>query len=135
MPAETMRDHSKPETPDIAARRVVLIVVGFLAFVTAALGGLYIYFGLNVPDTVKLGKAAFPEPRLQLDPHGDLRRLQATQKETISEYGWVDKGRGLIRIPIDRAMAFIVARGKEALDPLDKPAVTPTPGGRGGAAP
>lgn len=135
MSAESMREHAAPEPPSIAARRVLLIAIGFLLFVAATIAALGFYFARNVPGTLTLKPAAFPEPKLQSDPHGDLQRLQAEQRQAISDYAWADKDKGLIRIPIERAMALIAARGREALEPLDKPAVTPMPGSRGGAAP
>ncbi len=55
-----------------------------------------------------------PEPRLQTDPRGDLQRLRAQEDRTLTTYGWVDKNAGIVRIPIDRAMALVVARGLPA---------------------
>lgn len=135
MSAETMRERAGQEAPSVAARTVVLVACGFVVFVAVALVGLDLYFGRAVQDAPRPRTTAFPEPRLQTDQHGDLLRLQARQGEAISGYAWVDRDQGLIRIPIDRAMALVAARGREALEPLDGPAVVPTPFVRGSAAP
>lgn len=45
-----------------------------------------------------------PEPRLSADPYADLRELRKRETERLGSYGWIDKGRGVIHIPIERAM-------------------------------
>ena len=67
--------------------------------------------------------AAFAPPRLQSDPAGELRDYQAAQRARLSGYAWADRERGLVRIPIERAMAMIAARGGGAYEPLDPPRI------------
>jgi hypothetical protein len=135
MSADTAQPHESPERPDVASRFVLATVLGFLGFVVVGVLGLYVYYTLSVPAQLIAGPRAFPAPHLQTQPHTDLARLQAAQRKALSTYTWVDPNKGMIQIPIDRAMQLIVARGPRALDPLVLPAVTPTPGSRGGAAP
>ena len=52
-----------------------------------------------------------PEPRLQTNPKQDLIDMRAKENETLYSYGWVDKTRGVVRIPIDEAMKLTVERG------------------------
>lgn len=51
-----------------------------------------------------------PEPRLQIDPVGDLAALRAREAARLSSYGWVDRQAGVVHIPIERAMELLVAR-------------------------
>lgn len=51
-----------------------------------------------------------PEPRLQLDPAGDLARLRAEEQAVLDGYGWVDKATGTVRIPITEAMRLLAER-------------------------
>lgn len=51
-----------------------------------------------------------PEPRLQIDPVGDLAALRAREAARLSSYGWVDRQTGVVHIPIERAMELLVAR-------------------------
>jgi hypothetical protein len=51
-----------------------------------------------------------PEPRLEIEPQAHLTRLRAEDDEVLHSYGWVDKGNGIVRIPIERAMALLVER-------------------------
>jgi hypothetical protein len=55
-----------------------------------------------------------PEPRLQTNPRADLRAMRAEEDALLSTYGWVDRADGVVRIPIDRAMALTVERGLPA---------------------
>jgi hypothetical protein len=52
-----------------------------------------------------------PEPRLQVDARRDLRELRAAEDAALQGYGWIDKERGLVRIPIDRAIDVLARRG------------------------
>lgn len=52
-----------------------------------------------------------PDPRLQPDPRGQLQALRAFEKKRLGSYGWVDKGAGIVHIPIERAMQIVAERG------------------------
>jgi len=52
-----------------------------------------------------------PEPRLQPAPHKDLLALRARDTWELSHYYWLDKKKGTVAIPIDRAMDILAARG------------------------
>ncbi|RMD85938.1 MAG: hypothetical protein D6815_00855 [Candidatus Dadabacteria bacterium] len=55
-----------------------------------------------------------PEPRLQANPRQDLLALRAWENEVLTSYGWVDREKGIVRIPIERAMDLIARRGLPA---------------------
>jgi hypothetical protein len=52
-----------------------------------------------------------PAPRLQVNPRDDLRQLRAREDELLGSYGWMDRDRGVVRIPISEAMKLTVQRG------------------------
>jgi hypothetical protein len=54
---------------------------------------------------------AFPQPRLEVNERTQLRDIIQKQDETLATYGWVDKEKGTVRIPIDRAIDLIAERG------------------------
>jgi hypothetical protein len=56
------------------------------------------------------------ERKLYAPPPQALLDLQERQLAPISEYRYVDKGAGLVAIPIDRAIPLYVAREKTAGD-------------------
>lgn len=52
-----------------------------------------------------------PEPRLEADPVGHYKAFRAKEDDLLTHYGWVDRPKGIVRIPIDRAMDLIAAKG------------------------
>ena len=50
-------------------------------------------------------------PRLQIDEQGDLKAMREAEEDQLATYGWIDRRAGIVRIPIDRAMALLVERG------------------------
>jgi hypothetical protein len=53
----------------------------------------------------------FPQPRLEENERTQLRSFIDDQDRKLATYDWVDKDRGTVRIPIDRAMELIAQRG------------------------
>jgi hypothetical protein len=53
----------------------------------------------------------FPQPRLEENERTQLRSFIEDQDRKLATYDWVDKDRGTLRIPIDRAMELIEQRG------------------------
>jgi hypothetical protein len=66
-----------------------------------------------------------PEPRLETDPLALRRALKAREDAQLSSYGWIDRGAGVVRIPIDKAMAMVAANGVPGGKAI--PAPTPVP--------
>jgi len=50
-------------------------------------------------------------PQLEITPRDDLRRFERGEAQFAQSYGWTDRSKGVIRIPIDRAMALLAERG------------------------
>ena len=53
----------------------------------------------------------FPQPRLEVNERTQLRSFIEDQDRKLATYDWVDKDKGIVRIPIDRAMELIAKRG------------------------
>ena len=62
------------------------------------------------PDLPKLP----PEPRLQSTPVKDLAAIRAEEDAVLNGYAWVDKEKGVVRIPVDRAIDLLAQRGLPA---------------------
>jgi hypothetical protein len=54
---------------------------------------------------------AFPQPRLEKNEGTNLRDSIEDQDRKLATYNWVDPDKGIVQIPIDRAMELIVERG------------------------
>lgn len=125
------------ESRDVRVRPIVVAFIGLgvvtllsLALMYALLSG---FTGLErrasqpaSPLAAAYGRQAPPEPRLQVAPRDDLRRLRAREDEQLHGYGWVDRPAGVTRIPIERAIELLAVRGLPGAAP--SPVATPAEG-------
>jgi hypothetical protein len=54
---------------------------------------------------------AFPQPRLEESERTQLRDVIGAQDQRLATYGWVNKNKGIVHIPIERAMDLIAQQG------------------------
>jgi hypothetical protein len=105
------------EARDVSLRPVLWVVVALLG---ALVGTVLLMSGLltrldraeataspKASPLAGYGPQTPPEPRLQTDPAGDLRQLRERERSQLTEYGWVDRERGVVRVPIERAMDLL----------------------------
>jgi hypothetical protein len=52
-----------------------------------------------------------PAPHLQVTPERELAAFRAQEDAILGSYAWVDKDRGVVRIPIDEALRIVAQRG------------------------
>jgi hypothetical protein len=52
-----------------------------------------------------------PVPRLQVLPEKELAEFRAQEDAILGSYAWVEKDRGIVRIPIGEAMRIVAERG------------------------
>jgi hypothetical protein len=52
-----------------------------------------------------------PTPRLEEHPWSDLGEFREAETKQLDSYGWADKSKGIVKIPVERAMDLIVQRG------------------------
>ena len=98
------------ESPSVRTRRVLAYVMGFLVFVAALLGGLNVYYrSFLTARTVEATLHDDPAPRLQPNPTADYLNFAAEQAKQL----------GATPLPIEAAMATVVARGAQAFDPVE----------------
>jgi hypothetical protein len=110
------------ERDDASVRAIFWVGAGLVAL--AALIQVVLYF--HMAGLWRLRQRAFPPPspvagvlpseppapRLETAPALDLRTLRAAENAQLHDYGWVDRGAGVVHIPIERAMD-LVAREAE----------------------
>ena len=122
-----MSDDRRLATPDVAARRVVVVAASFLALVAVVGAILTLVYRAQILDRRQPPRAAFPAPELQVAPRADLGTLRERENARLGGTGWIDREASLVRIPIAAAMALVVARGATGFDPIDGAPVTPGP--------
>jgi hypothetical protein len=128
MPNEEMGSRVIPQPPDVATGTVVISVGAFLGLVAVAMIGLFFYLKASAPAAFEQPALHdFPKPALQTNPKEDLARIEFEQRMALSGYAWIDRSKGLARIPIDDAMRIIAARRDHAYDALETPASASKP--------
>lgn len=50
-------------------------------------------------------------PRLQVDERLEIAELRQREKQALTSYDWVDKEKGVARIPVARAMQLLLEKG------------------------
>ena len=105
-----MNDQHRHEHSRVDARLLhrVALGLGVGLVLIAALMYPLLRFWLAPQLTVGL-QAPPPAPRLQADPAADLAAERAQQRQRLESYRWVDRDAGIEQIPIERAMALLVA--------------------------
>ena len=123
---------AKLETPQVDTRAVLVAACASVMLVVGSVAGFYQVYRAYVPNPSPPAPQAFGEPRVQPGESQQLHRLLSGQRARLDGYAWADRPKGLVQIPIDRAMRMIVQKGDHALDPLLPP--TPALTGPGAGA-
>jgi hypothetical protein len=74
--------------------------------IVAALGGAV---HSRSPDLARVP----PPPLLEAHPKSDRAAYEAAEQRRLSGYGWIDRDRGVVRIPVEVAMARLSERAGE----------------------
>lgn len=117
-----MRTPVKPQPayqPDHASVKIgaggLLSVLALAVTAALVVFGLYAWFQARtvLPPTTAVERAQLRPngPTLETNPLKDRLALEARARARIESYGWVDRQKGLARIPIERAMALQAQKG------------------------
>lgn len=109
------------EHTDASAPKLVALGAGLIITIWILVALLYLYFSFlsnyraevsppPLPSTLNKNPLP-PQPRLQASPQQELKAYVSQQNWMLDHYGWIDKDKGIVAIPIDRAMAILAARG------------------------
>ena len=113
-----------PEEPpyekgDVHFRGVLIFAVALVVGVVLTLtlvGGMIALLAQHPPSSMRASPTGTPSvvpppPLLQAQPWEDLRRYREEQSRILSNYAWIDRNAGVVRIPIERAMELVIERG------------------------
>lgn len=114
-------ESSAHELKDAPVRGIVYTLAG-LALMAALVGGLvygiFAYLADNPqsaappnPMAVTGAQQFPPEPRIEDHPAVEIQQIHQMEDKILGTYGWTDKSRGIVRIPIDKAMDLQLERG------------------------
>ncbi|HLH06573.1 MAG TPA: hypothetical protein VKW78_05000 [Terriglobales bacterium] len=109
------------EDSDISGLGVVLAGFGLLILIWIIVTLLYFVFTFFAHHRAAVSPPALPlatqlnsvppAPRLQVSPRVDLKDLRAYEDSQLHKYAWVDHQKGIVSIPIERAMQLVATRG------------------------
>jgi hypothetical protein len=106
--------------------RLIVVSLAFLAvatfFVFVLVVGIFRYFyaTYSTEEATKLSKPVIPpEPRIEVAPYEQLQQMRAKEDHILTTYAWVDKESGTVRVPIDRAIDLLAAKGLPSHNYLD----------------
>ena len=109
------------ETSDVAAGPLLKAGIGIAALVVFSFVAVVVFYKVleyyqplleDVPHPLHRVRAEpLPEPSLEVDGPRLRRVLQAEENKVLTEYAWVDKEHGTVRLPVARAMALLAERG------------------------
>ena len=109
-----------------SARFSVSTVVTILALLLLFAG--LVWFVTYQRESISASEPGRSELRLK-----NLSDLNTENQKTLTSYRWIDKSKGIVGIPIDRAMQLeipdLAANHPHAAGPITLPAPSPTPAG------
>ena len=113
--------HNAPyETTDADAKQVsvwtisifVTILAGLISMAALLFGFVKFPVSLDrTPTAAEYERNLPPTPRLQTTPKEDLLDFRAAERAALSSYGWVDRNKSIVRIPVADAMKLTLERG------------------------
>lgn len=118
--------HGGYERRDASPRGLLyftLIMAAILATLSLSLIWLFKYFekaenpGSFVPAPFATEQPLATGPRLQPNPGADMQSYYDSQQKLLNTYGWVDRQKGIVRLPIDRAVQLLLERGLPTRSP------------------
>jgi hypothetical protein len=126
------QDNHGHEQTDANATSLTKFGIGLAIMILVSMGamfGLLKYFGHRAAEEappvspLAVHGQLPPEPRLQANPTLDMETYGHWEDSVLTTYGWVDRGQGLVRIPVDSAIVLVARKGLPvdgSLDPRNK---------------
>jgi hypothetical protein len=126
------------EQTDARAQPIVRYAIGLLIFTAVSAGLAYaaLYGFREMSRRTDRPKPAMAlddprrlpaDPRLQVHPTLDAAELRRLEHDQLTTYGWVDQQKGIVRIPVERAIELVAARGLPVRPAPASPVPAPAP--------
>ncbi|HUO85617.1 MAG TPA: hypothetical protein VM534_10935 [Thermoanaerobaculia bacterium] len=128
---EMVNPETHHESRDINVRAVLWFVAIMTVFGIVVHVGLWWFFGLLREREQSLDPARWtaiapteevlpPEPRLQVSPVSEMQAFREQEEKRLNSYGWVDREKGIVHLPVEQAMELVLQRGileEQAVEP------------------
>lgn len=106
-------NHVDYERSDVGIRLVGWLAAGLATFVVVTPLVLPILFPSSAKPITPASRPAIRSnaPPLEVNPQATLQATRQGEAQIERGYGWADRGRGQVRIPIDRAVDILLRKG------------------------
>ena len=92
--------HETSTTPAAKGPGILLGIAVVLLFLAAVIGGLWINRFASATEAEDAARS--------VERAKNLAELQAADTATLTTYGWNDRAKGVVRVPITRAMELVL---------------------------
>jgi hypothetical protein len=99
------------EHTDMNVRLIAIVAVGVLLYICVAPFILTRIYRPALRDVSRTLAINPPGPQLQLNTVADLQKFDEREDAQLYRYGWVDRAKGIVHIPIAQAMQDVAAHG------------------------
>ncbi|KRQ09119.1 hypothetical protein [Bradyrhizobium manausense] len=101
------------ERSDVRLRLVGWLAAGLATFVVVTPLVLPLMFPSSTKHVTPASRPAMSSnaPPLEVSPQTTLQATRQGEAQIERSYGWADRSRGEVRIPIDRAVDILVRKG------------------------
>jgi hypothetical protein len=115
----TIDPHSGYEKRDVSLPTLTKWVIFLFIFVIVCSAIAWVVYVMFLPrgrDPLALapltpGQRRPPSPVVQAYPRVEMRQFRAQENAAVASYGWANKERGEVRIPVGRALEMLAERG------------------------
>lgn len=113
------------EPKDLASKSIRRFAVAFFAFAIVSFAAVFAFFKIAKLDLAAADRARAealpfqnripeaPNPLLQsnVTAKKDIADMRKEESDVLSQYAWIDRDKGIVRLPIERAIALAAQRG------------------------
>ncbi|MBI4890562.1 MAG: hypothetical protein HY821_08045 [Acidobacteria bacterium] len=110
---------------------------GLIAIVSASILGLLLVFIIGIYWLYVVAYEKVDQEVYSGAPSKELQAIHDREEQNLHSYGYIDKEKGIVRIPIERAMEIVAAEtaeGKVSYNTKTYPVKQELPGGAAGGA-
>jgi len=121
--AHQVGDGSGHELSDLSPRTISFFAVGLVALLIVVLGvgyGALVWLrhstGQHVerPSPPSITQEPIPGPQLLVEPELAMKAMRHREEARLKTYGWIDQEKGIVHIPIERAIDMLADKGLPA---------------------
>lgn len=110
-PPVVVNDDTRFERSDMSVAVIATLAAGVLLYVVVTPFILTRIYRPALSDMSRALDVRPPGPELQLNTAADLAKFRTQEEQRLDSYGWVDRDKGVVHIPIAQAMQDVAAHG------------------------